>query len=88
MTQTSTQQYRSRDAASFLVMGSFFVVLALLVLLGTFWSEDFSFPVVLNVVSGVVLLLVGLGLLTLARRVLQGASQAEDGANEKAEGAS
>jgi putative Mn2+ efflux pump MntP len=66
--QTSTETYRSRDAASFMVMGGFFAVLAVLVLAGTFWADDFSFPVVLNVIAGVLLLLIGLSLVALSRR--------------------
>ena len=55
-----TRPYRRRDADSLFVMGCFFTVLSIAVLVGTFWAEDAQARLV-NVVSGAVLFLLGIG---------------------------
>lgn len=52
--------YRRRDADSLFVIGCFFIVLAIAVLVGTHWAETERARVV-NVVAGGLLLLIGLG---------------------------
>jgi len=51
---------RSRDASSLLLLGTFFTVLAVLVLLGTLWTLDRPRPMVVNLVAGGLLLAIGL----------------------------
>ena len=60
-----------------MVMGGFFAVLAVLVLAGTFWADDFSFPVILNVIAGVLLLLIGLSLVAFSRRASKGPAESD-----------
>jgi hypothetical protein len=60
---------RARDATSFLLLGSFFSVLATLVLIGTFWTLDRPRAMVVNLIAGGVLLGIGLFMLYLGRRV-------------------
>ena len=62
MSQSDRKAHRARDAATLLVLGAFFTVLSVLVLLGSFWSEKLDFPVVVNIASGVLLMVVGLGM--------------------------
>lgn len=53
-------RYRRRDADTLFVMGIFFTILALAVLLGTLWTTGTK-ALVVNLVSGGILLLIGLG---------------------------
>jgi uncharacterized integral membrane protein len=53
-------EHQQRDAESFIIIGSFFVILAIIVLIGTIWSETVP-AAVINVSSGVILLAIGLG---------------------------
>jgi putative Mn2+ efflux pump MntP len=53
-------------------MGPFLAAIAILVLLGTLWSDAFTFPVIMNVVCGVILLLLGLVLLVIGLRWRKG----------------
>ena len=69
MNQSDPKEHRARDAATLLVIGSFFALLAVLVLLGSFWAEELDFPVVVNVAAGVLLMLVGLGMVLMSRRL-------------------
>ena len=64
----NTTDHAERDAASLKILGFFFTVLGVLVLLGTFWSLDNTRAVVVNVASGALLTLVGLGMIAFARR--------------------
>lgn len=54
-----------RDAASLRILGSFFLVLGVLVLIGTFWTLDNARAMVVNLGSGLVLGGVG-GLMIMA----------------------
>ena len=60
---------RARDATSFLLLGSFFSILATLVLIGTLWTLDRPRAVVVNLAAGGLLLLIGLVMLYAGRRV-------------------
>ena len=63
-----TTSHAERDAASLKILGFFFSVLGLLVLVGTLWSLDNTPALIVNVASGAVLTLVGLGMIAYARR--------------------
>ncbi|MBL9122933.1 MAG: hypothetical protein JNG90_04830 [Planctomycetaceae bacterium] len=60
---------RARDATSFLLLGSFFSILATLVLIGTLWTLDRPRAMVVNLSAGGLLLLIGLIMLYAGRRV-------------------
>ncbi len=63
--------HKERDAASLRILGFFFTVLGALVLVGTLWSLDNMRAIVVNVASGAVLLVVGIGMLAFTRRKKQ-----------------
>lgn len=67
-TQTQIEN-RDRDASSFLLLGTFFTVLAVLVLLGTLWTLDRPRPMVVNLIAGSLLLTIGLTTLWVGRRL-------------------
>ncbi len=60
-----------RDAASLKILGFFFTVLGLLVLVGTLWSLDNTRAIIVNVASGATLVAVGLGMTAFSRRNVQ-----------------
>jgi len=62
------QDYRQRDAASFLMLGTFFAVMGSLVLVGTFWTLERMHAMVVNIIAGLLLLAIGLGMLALGVR--------------------
>jgi len=57
----SQQDHSQRDSVALRVIGSFFAFFAILVLLGTFW-EHRAHAIVVNIVAGLVLLLIGVGM--------------------------
>lgn len=65
----SNEENRARDATSFLLLGSFFSVLAILVLVGTLWTLDRPRAMLVNLIAGGVLLGIGLIMLYFGRRV-------------------
>jgi len=67
-TEPETTDYRERDAASIKILGFFFTLLGVLVLVGTFWTLHNIRAVTVNLASGAVLTLVGLGMMYFARR--------------------
>ncbi len=67
-TELDKTSHRERDAASLKILGFFFTVLGILVLIGTLWSLGDTRAMVVNIVSGAVLLVVGLGMMLLTRR--------------------
>ncbi len=65
-------EYRSRDAASLLMIGGFVVLLAVLVLLGSFAAGGAQLAAaarIVNLAAGVVLLLIGIALVLVSRRL-------------------
>ena len=65
-------EYRGRDAASLVIIGGFFVLLAVLVLLGSFaagGAEVESAARIVNLAAGVILLLIGIALVFVSRRL-------------------
>ncbi len=56
-------RHRSRDAASLLLMGAFFAVMGLLVLVGSFWAAERFRAMVVNTGAGVILSAIGIGML-------------------------
>ncbi len=65
----SQDENRARDATSFLLLGSFFSILAVLVLFGTLWTLDRPRAVIVNLSAGGLLLVIGLIMLYAGRRV-------------------
>ena len=70
--------HRDRDSMSLKILGLFFSVLALLVLLGTLWSLNNPRAIVVNLVCGSVLLLVGIGMVAVSRKVARGTEPGPD----------
>lgn len=67
--QSVLAEQRQRDAVSLLMLGAFFSVLAVLVLVGTYWTVGRTHAMVVNLGAGVTLLAVGLAMLWAGRRV-------------------
>ncbi len=68
MPENNHEQHRERDAASLTIIGGFFAVLSVFVLIGTFF-EDRIHAQVVNVAAGLILLLIGVGMLAFGRRL-------------------
>lgn len=68
MPDNNHEQHRERDAASFTIIGGFFAVLSVFVLIGTFF-EDRGHGQIVNVAAGLILLIVGIVMLGLGRRL-------------------
>ncbi len=66
---------RARDSTSFLLLGSFFSLLAMLVLIGTLWTLDRPRAMIVNLAAGSLLLLIGLIMLYFGRRVQRSRSR-------------
>ncbi len=60
---------RQRDAASLVMIGTFFTVLALLVLCGTFWATGRFHAMMVNLGAGAILLIIGLLMLGMGLRM-------------------
>ena len=62
--------HAERDAASLRILGFFFTVLGLLVLVGTYWTprDENMRATIVNAVSGGVLTAIGAGTLYISRR--------------------
>lgn len=63
------QEQRERDAISLLMLGGFFSVLAVLVLIGTYWTVGRWHAMVVNLGAGATLLVVGIVMLWIGRRI-------------------
>ncbi len=66
--KVETPDYRQRDAASLNILGFFFAVLGSLVLVGTYWSLDNARALIVNLASGALLTVIGLGMMAFVRR--------------------
>lgn len=75
-----SESYASRDATSLRILGSFFVILGVLVLFGAYPSWGDVAKVVVNLACGVVLASIGGIMLMFSRRFRQAASA--DASNE------
>lgn len=64
-----TNTDRQRDASSLFVLGLFFTVLGVLVLIGTVWTRKDMHAAVVNASSGLVLVAVGIGTIGIGRRM-------------------
>jgi hypothetical protein len=62
-----SNDYGERDAASIKILGFFFTILGLLVLLGTLGALDNTRAAIVNAVSGLVLALIGAAMLLLVK---------------------
>ncbi len=65
---------RQRDGQTFTVLGLFFAVMGGLVLIGTFGAVGKTSAVVVSVTSGLVLLMIGIGMSWFGRRLTRGRS--------------
>lgn len=68
----------SRDATSLSILGTFFVILGLLVLVATAWTWGNKAATVVNLASGAVLAAVGGCMLLVARRLTSTGAEAPD----------
>ncbi len=68
MNESTQDLHRRRDAASMKLLGTFFTVLATLVLIGTLWTLDRPRAMTVNLVAGLTLLAVGIGMIWGGRR--------------------
>ena len=68
-TKSDLDDFKNRDASSLKILGFFFTILAVQILIGTFWSLDDYRAVVVNLICGAVLLAVGIGMIVVCRRV-------------------
>ncbi len=67
--RASGDSNQQRDASSLRVLGLFFTILGVLVLIGTVWTRNDLHAAVVNASSGIVLLTVGIGTITIGRRI-------------------
>ncbi len=67
-TELETPDYRERDAATLKILGFFFAVLGVLVLVGSYWSLENPRALIVNLASGAVLTLIGIGMIIYVRR--------------------
>ena len=75
MTDEGQTQYRGRDSAALAIIGVFFVLLSLLVLGGNFFGDVDDFTTVarnVNLAAGAILLLTGVFMAIVARRIRPG----------------
>lgn len=74
--ETHESEARQRDALSLLMVGGFFALLAVMVLIGTWWTLERPRAAAVNVASGLLLLVIGLGMIAVGRamRRRQGAA--------------
>lgn len=52
-------EQKQRDAMTFVLLGGFFTVMSLLVLIGTLWTFARPHAMVVNLVAGLILLVIG-----------------------------
>lgn len=69
MSDARQSDLRERDAASMKLLGGFFCVLAVLVLIGSYWSMGRPHAMVVNLGAGGLMLLVGLAMLWMGVRL-------------------
>lgn len=69
MSENPETDGRQRDGQTLVVLGIFFSVMGGLVLIGTFGALGKASAVVVSVTSGAVLLLIGLGMSWMGRRL-------------------
>jgi len=68
MPEDRRDQHTRRDGESLIIMGSFFAVLALLVLVGTFFEAQ-EMAMAVSLVAGGLLLLIGIGAVLFGLRL-------------------
>ena len=70
MTNPDRKQFYARDGMSLVLLGGFFSLLAVLVLLGSFWNDRGSAALVVNIIAGLLLLGIGFGTVVSGRWML------------------
>ena len=68
MSPSSQSEHRQRDSASLLVLGAFFMLMGILVVMGPLWVDGFDFPQLVNMLAAGALFLTGLGMCEIGRR--------------------
>jgi len=68
-TPSHDQEQRQRDAITFFLLGGFFAVMGVLVLIGTFWTLARPHAMVVNFVSGLVLLVIGVAMIAFGQHL-------------------
>ena len=82
----SNPEGASRDAASLRLLGAFFCILGTVLFIGTWWSLDDLRATVVSVASSAAILVVGVGMLLAARRLVRKASLDADDSNVESQG--
>jgi hypothetical protein len=78
MTDDRQAEFRRRDATSVGVLGAFFVILGTLVAIGTFWTGLSETAGVVNLGSGLLLVIIGGAAVTWSRRSTSRAARSPD----------
>jgi len=68
VSEPNHEQHRDRDVASLMIIGGFFAILSVFVLIGTFF-EDRGHGQIVNVGAGLILLLVGVVMMGFGQRL-------------------
>lgn len=72
-TEKKDTGFRRRDGNSLVLLGGFFMVIAVLVLCGIFWSHEEMSVIVVNLVAGAALLAIGGGTFYTGMRLIKSA---------------
>lgn len=67
--ESQQNDYRSRDMVTLRALGSFFAVMGLLVLVGTFEARGNNAAIVVSLLSAATLILIGVVMLLIAQRL-------------------
>ncbi len=73
--QHAQAAHRQRDGATLRLLGGFFSILAVLVLIGTLWALDRPHAMIVNLAAGMVLLAVGGGMFWSGSRARRSGEQ-------------
>ena len=70
----ASNESTQRDSATLRILGIFFTILGVLVLIASFWTLNETKALVVNLVSGSVLVCVGTGMIIVSRRMANSAT--------------
>lgn len=70
----ASNESTQRDSATLRILGIFFTILGVLVLIASFWTLNETKALVVNLLSGSVLVCVGTGMIIVSRRMTNSAT--------------
>ena len=70
----ASNESTQRDSATLRILGIFFTILGVLVLIASFWTLNETKALVVNLLSGSVLVCVGTGMIIVSRRLTTSAT--------------